>query len=162
MRSQGYTEKEIDEFAERAKMFSKTLMAKTIARLRHVDGDTYLKPKMFDRWRQFVHMRKLLRYILRNMENKLKPVKADLSIAFNRWKFRMIKKNDILNGVDRGLMLRDLAIKNERLQQLSSLEVRATNFFTTMGLQREELIENYLKSQRLAIAVGRDNQERGV
>jgi len=31
-----------------------------------------------------------------------------------------------------------------------------------MGLQRDELIENYLKSQRLAIAAGRDNLERGV
>jgi len=31
-----------------------------------------------------------------------------------------------------------------------------------MHLQREELIENYLKSQRLAIALGRDNLERGV
>jgi len=34
-----------------------------------------------------VKMRKLLTYILRNMCNKLQPVKADLSIAFNRWKF---------------------------------------------------------------------------
>jgi len=42
---------------------------------------------MFDRWRAFVKMRRLLRYILRNMENKLKPVNADMSIAFNRWKF---------------------------------------------------------------------------
>ena len=42
---------------------------------------------MFDRWKEYVKMRKLLRYILRNMENKLKPVTADMSIAFNRWKF---------------------------------------------------------------------------
>lgn len=49
-------------------------------------GDAYLLPKMFDRWRMFVKIRKLVGYLLRNLENKLKPVKADLSVAFNRWK----------------------------------------------------------------------------
>ena len=102
-------------FCERAKTFSEGLIRKTIARMRHVAGDSYLKPKMFDRWRQFVNMRKLLRYILRNLENKLKPVRADLSIAFNRWKLRSNQKNDTLNGVDRVLLLKDLAKKNERL-----------------------------------------------
>jgi len=68
------------------------MMARVVARMKHVGGDRYLKPKMFERWLQYVHMRKLLRYLLRNIENKLKPVKADLSIAFNRWKFGMGNK----------------------------------------------------------------------
>ena len=91
-------------------------------------------------------MRKLLRYILRNIENKLQPLKADLSVAFNRWKFRIQQKNENLDGVDRGLLIRDLALKNGRLDQLNALETKANSFLTTMGLQREELIENYLKS----------------
>jgi len=41
---------------------------------------------MFDRWRQFVKLRKLVAWILRNMENRLQPVKANLSYAFNKWK----------------------------------------------------------------------------
>lgn len=64
--------------------------------------------------------------------------------------------------MDRGILIKDLAIKNGRLEKLNDLEMKANSFLTTMGLQREELIENYLKSQRLAIAVGRDNLERGV
>ena len=60
-------------------------------------------------------MRKLLRYLLRNLENKLKPVKADLSIAFNRWKYSMIKKNDELDGVEKADLVKDLARKQERL-----------------------------------------------
>jgi hypothetical protein len=136
----------MDDFAERSKDFSKNLISKTIACFNHVTGDSYLIPKMFDRWRQFVHMRKLLRYILRNIENKLQPLKADLSVAFNRWKFRILQKNENLDGVDRGLLIRDLALKNGRLDQLNALETKANSFLTTMGLQREELIENYLKS----------------
>jgi len=81
-----------------------------------------------------VHMRKLLRYILRNIENKLNPVRADLSIAFNRWKYRIVQKNEDLDGVDRGLQLKDLAIKNERLEKLNELEMKANSFLTTMGL----------------------------
>jgi hypothetical protein len=79
-------------------------------------------------------MRKLLRYILRNIENKLNPVRADLSIAFNRWKYRIVQKNEDLDGVDRGLQLKDLAIKNERLEKLNDLEMKANSFLTTMGL----------------------------
>ena len=60
-------------------------------------------------------MRKLLRYLLRNLENKLKPVKADLSIAFNRWKYRMTTKNDELDGVEKADLIKDLARKQERL-----------------------------------------------
>ena len=81
-----------------------------------------------------MHMRKLLRYILRNIENKLNPVRADLSIAFNRWKYRIVQKNEDLDGVDRGLQLKDLAIKNERLEKLNELEMKANSFLTTMGL----------------------------
>jgi len=81
-----------------------------------------------------VHMRKLLRYILRNIENKISPVKADLSIAFNRWKQRIVHKNLELDGVDRGILIKDLAIKNGRLEKLNDLEMKANSFLTTMGL----------------------------
>lgn len=85
-----------------------------------------------------------------------------MSIAFNRWKFTTVQRNQDLDGVDRGSLVKDLALKEGRLNQLNELETKANSFLTTMGLQREELIENYLKSQRLAIAVGRDNLERGI
>ena len=51
MRDQGYTEKEMEDCSEKAKELSKNLIEKTIARLKHVTDDSYLKPKMFDRWR---------------------------------------------------------------------------------------------------------------
>ena len=53
---------------------------------------------MFDRWRMFVRQRKLIGYLLANMENKLQPKKVDLSVAFNRWKY---SKRHLLSGIDR-------------------------------------------------------------
>jgi hypothetical protein len=61
-------------------------------------------------------------------------VKADLSIAFNRWKSRIKQRNLELDGVDRGILIKDLAIKNGRLEKLNDLEMKANSFLTTMGL----------------------------
>jgi hypothetical protein len=60
--------------------------------------DAYLLPKMFDRWRMFVKIRRLVGYLLKNLENKLKPVRADLSVAFNRWRKHQLS---ILSGIDK-------------------------------------------------------------
>lgn len=61
-------------------------MARAIARLKHKAKRSPVA-RMFDRWRMFVKIRKLVRYIITNMENKLQPRKADLAYVFNRWKF---------------------------------------------------------------------------
>lgn len=88
MAEQAYTPKEIEQAVETSQNQINEHLARSISRMKHYtqQDDLYLKPKMFDRWKYFVKMRKLMRYILRNVENKLQPVKADLSIAFNRWK----------------------------------------------------------------------------
>lgn len=114
-------------------------------------------------------MRKLLRYILRNMENKLKSVTADMSIAFNRWKFTQgnmfqlqARKQQDLNGAERANLVARCANNTQRLNELNSLVDQGETFMGHMSLQRDELVDNYIKSQRLAIALGRDNLERGM
>ena len=60
----------------------------SVARLQHnVDPLLKLKPIYFDRLKQATKLRKLLRYIMRNIINRLQPKLADLSICFNRWKY---------------------------------------------------------------------------
>lgn len=46
----------------------------------------------------FVKIRRLVGYLLKNLENKLKPVRADLSVAFNRWRKHQLS---ILSGIDK-------------------------------------------------------------
>lgn len=48
-----------------------------------------------------------MKFLLKNVENRLHPVKADLSIAFNRWK---LDKKHLLVGKDR----KDLAAMCEK------------------------------------------------
>ncbi len=112
---------------------------------------------MFDRWRLFVKQRKLIKYLLRNMENRLQSTKCDMSIAFNRWKFN---KKHILNGKDVSELLALSANDQRHKEQLNSLEDAADCFMNQMGIQRDELVDNYMKSQRMAIALGKHNLER--
>jgi len=69
--------------------------------MKHYNETGYLKPKMFDRWRQYIKMRQLVRYLLKSMENKLLPVKSDLAIAFGRWKVKIGDTNRALSGLDK-------------------------------------------------------------
>lgn len=89
MRDEGFVKHQIDDEVQRAKERAQEYLSRSIARIQHNtrDQDLYLLPKMFDRWRQFVKLRKLVGWILRNMENKLQPVKADMGYAFNKWKY---------------------------------------------------------------------------
>ena len=82
-----------------------------------------------------------------------------MSIAFNRWK---LDKKHLLVGKDR----RDLTAmceKNQRLiGNLDHLEDQAQVYMNQMLHTRDELVDNLMGSQRLAIAQGRDRLERGI
>jgi hypothetical protein len=78
-----------------------------VARIQHRGAQIGQKPYAFDRWRQWVKLRQLMKFLLKNVENRLHPVKADLSIAFNRWK---LDKKHLLVGKDR----KDLAAMCEK------------------------------------------------
>jgi len=61
-------------------------MLKTIRRFQHFNKDLYTKPKMFDRWKQFVHARKLFKYWLRFVDKRSESIKSDMHYAFDKWK----------------------------------------------------------------------------
>ena len=120
MISEAYTLNEVNWATEWAKSRAKEHLNKSICRMHHYTSAKYLKPKVFDRWRLFVKMRKLLRYLLLNLENKLKPGYADLSIAFNRWKYD--NEHELCRKDRRTLILtcdKNNRIKNE-LNQVES------------------------------------------
>ena len=82
---------------------------------------------MFDRWRFYVKMRKLIRHILDSMTAKLKPQTSDLSVAFNRWKY---SKQHLLGGIDRKQLVAKCANDERHKDQLNNLEESATQFMS--------------------------------
>ena len=79
----------------------------------------YLKPKMFDRWRFFVKMRKLTKHWLNYIENRLTPVKADMARAFDIWKYNLGRKNKTLHqGLDIDYLRRRAVAADKELEGL--------------------------------------------
>ena len=80
MASEGFTQNEIDDIADRAKGKSLELLAKAVGRWKHYtyEDDKYVIPKMFERWRQWIAMRKIVKHWLSYIGNKQHHVRADL------------------------------------------------------------------------------------
>jgi len=72
MRDEGYTNLEVESALDKSKARALQLLRRSVTRMSSSKG------YVFDRWRQFVKVRKLIRYLLRTMENQLSPIKVDL------------------------------------------------------------------------------------
>ena len=97
MASEGFTEHQIEDVANRASDKGLELLGRAIGRWKCWNGtDDYLKPKMFDRWRRFVAMRRIVKHWLAFLTNRQAHVKADLSYCFNKWKFFFSDKQNHL------------------------------------------------------------------
>ena len=72
MTEEGFGKHEIADIEDEAAKKSLALIAKAIGRWRHYtyDGDKYLIPKMFERWRQWIALRKIVKHWLDFIGNK--------------------------------------------------------------------------------------------
>lgn len=132
MRAEHYTEQEIK--LKTREWFGKNemLLGKYIARMRMRQTEKKLIPKVWNRWRQYVGMRKLIKYQVRQMENYTHNVKADLQRAFKKWK----------NGPEQ------LATELDKLpyNHLKTLAINSTKQVADCGdtLAENQSIQNHL------------------
>lgn len=106
MASEGFTEHQINDVSHKATLKGLDLLGSSIGRWKCWNGtDDYLKPKMFDRWRKFVHYRRIVKHWLDFMTNRQQHVKADMSHCFNKWKFFFTDKENLLQKQTRAQLL---------------------------------------------------------
>lgn len=86
MRKEGYTEDEVWYATDSSRKRANYLLSKSIGRMKHYNEEKYVIPKMFDRWRFYVKMRKLAKHWMEYIGNRQNAVQADLAVAFDRWK----------------------------------------------------------------------------
>jgi len=137
-------------------------MARAIARMKHCNGDDYLKPKMFDRWRAWVKMRKIVKHWLGYLSNRQQHRKADLSFCFLKWKHFFADKQNHLQRRTRAQLKNRACQAAKRLEVLADTTQQDEDLINHISDQNEELFVNYRKSQRLALALGRDNLKMGM
>lgn len=54
--------------------------------MRHYNKSDYVKPKMFDRWKLYVHVKRQFRFWLNFVEKRGQFIKSDLHSAFDKWR----------------------------------------------------------------------------
>merc|ERR1712216_336498 len=87
LRKEKYTEDEIEKIHDGVVARNDGLMNKYMTRLRiRQDKDRKLLPTIWQRWREYVGMRKLIKYQLRFCFNAAVNGKADLQRAFKKWR----------------------------------------------------------------------------
>lgn len=87
MRDQHYTELEINKFYNDVCGYNDYLMKKHMIRMKYkLDPNKRLLPIVMDRWRGFVQIRKSVKHQFRFLGNFKEAEKAEMQIAFNKWK----------------------------------------------------------------------------
>jgi hypothetical protein len=64
LNEEGYDEQELSQAMKIQDKRQNELMLKTIRRMQHYNKENYLKPKFFDRWREFIQYKRMFRYWL--------------------------------------------------------------------------------------------------
>lgn len=54
--------------------------------MQHYNEELYTLPMMLDRWKQFVHLRKLFKHWLGFVDKRGEYIRSDLHHAFDKWK----------------------------------------------------------------------------
>lgn len=139
-------------------------MSRAVARLKHytMEDDKYLIPKMFDRWKMLIKLRKLVKHWLHFIANRQKPIKADLSVFFNRWKYKFGEKQVALSHMTREELQARCVKAAEKANHLARILNADNNCVGHLLVQRDELLDNYKRSQRLALSLGKENMDHAL
>ena len=159
MKDEGFTQRQIDEMTNKGQRKGDAILRKAIGRWKTFSSgpDGYLQTKMFDRWRQYVHMRKIVKYWLNFIENRQQLVKSDLSYAFNKWKHSFSDKHEELQKLSYAELKRRAAMAGKVQEELADITQLDEDTVLHLNDQNDELFNNYKKAKRLALALSRDN-----
>lgn len=160
MRDQHYTELEVNKYVSDVCKQNEYLMNKYMTRFRYMrDPNKKLLPQVMDRWKGFVAIRKNVKHQFRFIANFKENQKAEMQIAFNKWRRGSDKLEEELWRLD----IKDLEAlawrTTEELKECSEQigENQAIN--NHLVLQRDEFLNYYIKGQVLAMALVKDRTE---
>lgn len=87
--------------------------------MKHYNEEGYVVPKMFDRWKLFVKMRKLAKHWMEYIGNRQQNVKADLAVAFDRWKYAHGRAENALSRRNKDYLEERALLAARRLNDLA-------------------------------------------
>jgi hypothetical protein len=116
---EGFTPQQIAEFEEKAEARNLDKLRKSIGHWRAYtlgeDDDSRLLPIFINRWKQYVVMRKILKRWLNVITDQADPIKADMRLFFDRWRFHFADKEAALQNLTKDQCLRRAVNAQKRL-----------------------------------------------
>ena len=157
---EGYTPDDIKEVLNTGSSKKRELMARAVARLKFKGVEVV--PNCFDQWKRWVKLRKIMMHWLRWSALRGDDTEVEKQWAFNKWKYSHFDAHKKLIKKNLGY-LKDRAKLNMDAMDATADHMEDTDH--TIGhltVLRNALMENYVKGQKLALILGKDNRQYGM
>lgn len=116
--------------------------------------------KAFDHWKMMIALRKIMRHWLNYSNNRVQFGKADMQEAFSRWRTGDVRMAIALDRQPREYLVRQNLKQSNELIRIANQEADNEGLLSHLNTQRDELLEHYIRGQKLALKTCEDHQLR--
>jgi len=162
MRSEGYPEEQIKAIVKEVNFNELNKMRKVACRWKLLSTEeNKLMMKAFDHLKMIIELRKIMRHWLNFSNNRVEYVKADMQEAFWRWRTGDLQIACHLDTYPREFLIKKSLKNSDMLVRLAEKEAESATILKLLSAERDGLLEHYLRAQKLALALCRDNHIKG-
>lgn len=155
----GYTPEFIDEYLEKKAAKQRSDMEKGIKSLFFRHSDFSIVPKAFNQLKAFVQGRKAAK--ARAMQ-ALNWMNHPLSVYFRKWKYDQADAENKLRGLSKQELIDKIVADENLIGSTESRLDRMGNSIDTLAFQRENLFGHFIRGQKLAVALCKNNYLKTV
>lgn len=163
MRSQleklGYTPAFINEYLDTKAAKQRAEMTRGIYTFFFKHSDFFIVPKAFNQLKAYVQKRR---------EAKARAMQAinwmnhPLSVYFRKWKYDMADAENKLKGLSKQELIDKIIADENLIGSTESRLARMGNSIDTLAFQRENLFGHFVRGQKLAVALFKNNYLKTV
>ena len=155
----GYTPEFINEYLESKAAKQRSDMQKGIISLFFKNSDFSIVPKAFNHLKAFVKERKVAK--ARALQ-ALNWMNHPLSTYFRKWKYDQADAENKLKGLSKQELIDKIIADENLIGSTESRLDRMGNSIDTLAFQRENLFGHFIRGQKLAVALCKNNYLKTV
>jgi len=160
MRAEHFTEEEIVNLRAKARDHNIRLLSTAILRFK-AGKEKKEAIKCMEHWKMWIAVKKMFKYYIEFGNAQVTFGKCDMRWAFQKWR----RSDEVVAGGLRKKKYRVLTnMNNEQTKVLEKQAMREAENSTVinhMNVQRDELLENFIKSQKLSLSTLHENHIKG-
>lgn len=150
----GYSPEQIDEYLAKKSEQQRANMQKAVVGLFFKNTDFNIIPKALNQWKDWVRSRKRVKENARFILNCLNH---PLTIYFKKWKYDRADSEKVLDRLSKKQLI-DKIVADENLIGSSKSRIqRMDQAIDHLNIQRDNLLEHFIKGQKLALAKVHNN-----